>query len=456
MPAQLKEALSQAMETRPVSISFKDPVEQDEFFSMEDLVPVGQNVAERSLKRALAEAEELIRENKWQDVTALFYPVEEKQPELVAQGLEVRLRARVAFALGQLKRFDDAIQELRLCIEKEPDVFLHHSSLAFIAYNSLFAANNREIFLRGRARAERIELAHRHFRKAQELRSDGVTNFYREGMLFRKIERKPEDALPLFQKAVANWDRLDDKDKEARHQERKNFVKALFQQAGCLVEMDRPEKAMDPLSRCMTEDEKSGHISLLFKYFALGKVQFHLNRFEEARDALVFALQSGNGEPTDFVSELLGRTFLALRNPEKALEIIQRIPEGRRRPYVRWTEADILCALRRLDQAKRVLIKAQERDSRSRHKTLIKLTKIAYSTGDFAHALKCAAAANRFFQENWGNPFFEGVFWEAVCAYRLGHVEQAMALATELKSLSPRYPKLDLLMKKLSQVHENH
>jgi tetratricopeptide (TPR) repeat protein len=455
MPAQLREALSEALEIKPIDMTSKEDVEQDDFFSLSDLIPVSQNAAKRSLKRLLAEAEELIREHKWEDVTALFYPVDEKQPELVKQGLDVRLRARVAFALGHLKRFDDAIRELSLCIEKEPDAFLHHSSLAFTAYNSLFAANNREIFLRGRARAERIELAHRHFKRAQELRPDGVTNFYREGMLLRKIERKVEDALPLFKRSVSNWDRLDEKEKEARHQERKNFVKALFQQASCLVEMEMPERALDPISRCLAEDEKSGHISLLFKYFALGKVNFHLNRFEEARDALLFALQSINGENDDFVCELLGRTYLALRDPEKALEIIQRIPEGRRRPYVRWTEADILCALRQLDQAKKVLIKAQERDSRSRHKTLIKLTKIAYSTGNFANALKCAAAANRFFQENWGNPFFEGLFWEAVCAYRLGHMKQARDLATELKALSPHYPKLDLLVEKLSVVHEN-
>jgi len=449
MPAQLKEALSQAMESRSVSIPFKDPVKQDEFFSMEDLMPVSRSVAERTLKRVLTEAEELIRENKWEDVTALFYPVEEKQPELVAQGLETRLRARVAFALGQLKRFDDAIQELSLCIEKEPEIFLHHSSLAFTAYNSLFAANNREIFLRGRARAERIELAHRHFRKAQELRPDGVTNFYREGMLLRKIERKPEDALPLFQRAVANWDGLDDKEKEARHQERKNFVKALFQCASCLVEMDRPEKAMDPLRRCMAEDEKSGHISLLFKYFALGKVQFHMNRLGEAREALVFALQSGSGEQPDFVCELLARTYLSLGKPEKALETIERIPEGRRRPYVRWTEADALCAMKRLAQAKAALLKAQERDSRSRHKTLMKLARIEYSTGNFENAFKCSAAASRFFEENWGHPFFEALFWQAVCSYRLGDLEKARALAHELKAHNPRYPKLDVLLLKL-------
>lgn len=449
MPAQLREALSEALGSGTVSVADRERPVQDEFFSLDDLVPVSRNSAERSLKRLLAEVEELARETKWEDVIALFYPVDEKQPELAAHGLDIRLRSRVAFALGQVKRFDEAIRELSLCVEKEPDVFLHHSSLAFTAYNSLFAAANREIFLRGRARAERIELAHRHFKKAQELRPDGVTNFYRQGMLFRKIERKTDSALPLFQRAVANWDRLSEKDREARHQERKNFVKSLFQSASCLIEMDVPEKALDAIKRCLAEDETSHHMAVLFKYFALGKVYFHLNRFQEARDALLFALQSGAGEPDDFVRELLGRTCLALRDPERALEIVQKVPEGRRKPYVRWTEADILCALKRFDQARAVLVKAQERDSRSRHKTLMRLAKIIYSTGDVVEAAKCAAAACRFFQDNWGNPFFEGLFWQAVCAYRLGHKDKAKELALELKAHSPHYPKLDLLMDKL-------
>jgi len=449
MPAQLREALSEALESGKVPFTVRERSVQDEFFSLDDLVPVIRNAVERTVKRLLTEVEELVRETRWEDVIALFYPIEEKQPELAANGLDIRLRARLAFALGQLKRFDEAIRELSLCVEKEPDVFLHHSSLAFTAYNSLFAAANREIFLRGRARAERIDLAHRHFQKSQELRPDGVTNFYRQGMLFRKIERKTDSALPLFQRAVSNWDRLDETEKEARHQERKNFVKALFQSASCLIEMDVPEKALSAIKRCLAEDEKSHHLSLIFKYFALGKAYFHLNRFPEAKDALLFALQSAAGEKDDFVCELLARTYLALRNPDKALEIICRVPEQRRRPYVRWTEADILCALKRLDQARAVLVKAQERDSRSRHKTLIRLAKIIYSTGDFVEAAKCAAAACRFFQDNWGNPFFEGLFWQAVCAYRLGHRDKAKELTLELKAHSPHYPKLDLLIEKL-------
>ncbi|MBT3259434.1 MAG: hypothetical protein HN366_23715 [Deltaproteobacteria bacterium] len=448
MPAQLQEALKHAVGDQTFPKGEK-AAKEDTFFSMDDLVPVKKDAAKRSLKRVLSEMEELIREKKWEDAVALFYPVEEKQPELSANGMEIPVRAKTAFALGQLQRFDHAIAELTLCIKGEPDNFYHHSSLAYTAYNSLFAAQNRDVFLSGKVRSERVELAHRHFRRAQVLRPTGVTNFYREGMLYQKIEGKSVKALPLFQTAVACWDNLSREERKARHQERKNFVKALYRLSGVLLERGDSSGALKNITRVLSEDEKSGYLSLVFKYFALGKIHFHLNRFDKARDALLFALQSGTGGNHDFVHELLSRTYLAMGNPQRALEVILKIPERRRRPYCRWTEADVLCALKRYGQARAALLKSGERDTRSRHKSLIRLVKIAYVENHLEQAMAHAADADRFFQEKWGNRFLEGIFWQGVCAYRLGRKGAALVLARELKALKPDFPKLNVLLEKL-------
>jgi len=448
MPAQLQEALKHAVGNQTFPKGEKAP-KDDMFFSMDDLVPVKKDAAKRSLKRVLSEMEELMREKKWEDAVALFYPVEEKQPELAAGGMEIPVRAKTAFALGQLQRFDDAIAELTLCIKGEPDNFYHHNSLAYTAYNSLFAAQNRDIFLSGKNRSERVDLAHRHFRRSQELRPTGVTNFYREGMLYFKIEGKSIKALPLFQTAVACWDHLSEEEQKRRHQERKNFVKALYRFSGLLLEGGDSNGALKNMTRVLSEDEKSGYLSLMFKYFALGKIQFHLNRFDKARDALLFALQSGTGGNNDFVHELLSRTYLAMGNPQRALEVILKIPERRRRPYCRWTEADVLCALKRYDQARATLRKSSERDTRSRHKSLIRLVKIDYAENHFEQAMEHAADSDRFFREKWGNRFHEGIFWQGVCAYRLGKQSEALALARELKSLKPDFPKLNVLLERL-------
>lgn len=421
------------------------PQRQDEFMTPADLVPVKQEAARRSGIRVLAEIEELFKKNAWEDVLALFHPVEEKLPETAGCGIDVAVRAKIAFAMGQLRRFDAAIAQLQRCLETEPDNFSHHSSLAYTAYNSLYAAKNREIVLSGKLRADRIGLAHRHFETAQVLRPDGVTNFYRQGMLFRQIEGKPVQALPKFLKAVQNWQALYAGAQQSRHQERKNYVKALYQLAGCLLQTGKAGASLGRLKQCLAEDEQSQHLATHFKYFALGKIHFHLNHFAEARDALVFALQSCP-EPADYICELLARTYLAMDEPAKAKETINRVPEKRRRPYFRWTEADVFCALGDLGRARDVLAECVERDGRGRHKGLLRLCKIAYCQDDFHQTVETAAAATRFFQEKYGSALDHGLFWEALGRLRLGQIDQARELALQLKAFNERYPKLDRLL----------
>jgi predicted negative regulator of RcsB-dependent stress response len=426
---------------------------EDEFLSLDSLIPSVREAAERNLKRILGEIDELTRERKWEDIISIFYPIESKQAELLKLNMDVKVRSKVAFALGQVKRFDEAIKELQVCVRNDPLDFYYHNSLGFTAYNSLFSSMNKEIFLRGQARAERIDLAHKHLQKAQELRQDGVTNFYREGMLYRKIESKNEKALPLFKKAVLNWDKLSEQERQARQQEKKNYIKALYQLASLLLEENRTEKSLEVIKRCLSADEKTNYLSLTYKYFALGKVHYYCNNFPEARDALMFAMQCESNENIDFVYELLGRTYLAMGSPDRAMECINKLPENRRRPYYRWTEADILCALQDFENAVITLKKSMQRDNRSRHKALVRLAKISYVTGDFSATMRYANDAGTFFYEKWGNVFNEALFWKALGAYKSGKIKESMEYALELKSYNPHYPKLKMLLDRLN-IHE--
>ena len=101
MPAQLREALSDVLRNKPVAGASKEQLMEDEFLSLDDLVPVNHKAAERSLKRLLSEIDELIRETKWEDAVSIFYPVEEKQPELIAHGLDAKLRTVFSGKMGQ-------------------------------------------------------------------------------------------------------------------------------------------------------------------------------------------------------------------------------------------------------------------------------------------------------------------------------------------------------------------
>lgn len=429
----------------------EEQVLEDEFLTLDDLVPVRKEALQRALQRTLAEIEELFRDNRWEDALALMYPVHEKVPELVEAGLELELRAQSAFALGHLNRFDEAIRELLVCTEKDPESFRYHSSLAYTAYNSLYAASNKEIFLRGKRRQERIALAHKHFKRAQELRPEGITNFYREGMLYKQIEKKSDKSIPLFEKAIQNWEMLEDDARAARAQERKNYVKSLYQLSSALLDTGDPSRALEVLKRCLAEDEQTEYVSAVYKYFALGKVHFFLNEFNEARQALEFALSCGQERSIDFIYELLARTYLAMGNAAQAQEVINKVPEKRRRPFVRWTEADVLCDLKQFQAARRVLLDTAERDRRSAHKAYIRLARIEYLLGNHEKSREYAESAAKFFLERWGGFLDDAAFWDALNSYKLGEYERAEQVAMELKKQNPRYPKLALLVSRLAE-----
>jgi tetratricopeptide (TPR) repeat protein len=190
---------------------------------------------------------------------------------------------------------------------------------------------------------------------------------------------------------------------------------------------------------------------MLHKYFALGKVEFHRGRFDQARDALLFAEKCRrNREPVDFVYELLARVYLAMDEPKRAMETIGKVPEKFRRPYYRWTEADVLCARREFEKAKNVLVKSQEKDNRSRHKALLRLCKIEYLLGNHEIAFKHARDAGLFFKEKWGGILAEALFWQSVCLLMQGDIVGAGKTARELKAVYPRHPKLPQLFQRLT------
>ncbi len=433
----------------------KSRIVEDELVSLEDVIGIARRAAARTLRRSLSQAAELMREKKWDAIVGLFHPLEEKMPELVETDTDGPLREKVAFALGQMKRFDEAIKQLEICLCKGEAKFSIHSSLAYTAYNSLYAARNREIMLSAKQRKERIGMARRHFEMACRLRPDSVTNYYRHGMLCLQLEGKPRKALPLFAKAIANWEQLEPEQRQQRHQEARNYIKALYNGAKAAMEQDRCDLALELIRKCLAADEATNYLERQNKYFALGKINFQLNRYEAARDALKFARRCNDGHPADHVTELLARTYLAMGEAQKALREIEQVPRKRKRPYIAWTEADILLQLGQVERARAVLQAAREKDGRSRHKTCVKLAGIAYLSGDFTAAMELGGEADDFFRRKWINHYPEGLFWKALGALRAGHLDTARGVLEQMRRHCPDHPRLAKLENAIRRAGED-
>lgn len=397
-------------------------------------------------KRVLSEIDELRGRNQWQEIVALLHPLEAKAAELDAAGLATPVRCELAFALSRLNRYDEAIALYQAVIERQPDDFRAHSGLGYTAYDSLYAAKGRRIMLHPSQRKARIELAHRHFAAAQALRPDGVTNYYRQGMLFKQIQGKKDLALPLFETAVRNWDHLSEEQRKARHQQRKNFVKALYQLASCLLDQGRSRRALTLVERCIREDEASRVLSTIHKFFALGKVQLALGRLDEAVRALEMAAVEADPNDADYVFELWARVRLLRGQAAEARAVIERIPARRRRPYVLWTLADILVAEQQPRRAQAVLEEAAGKDRLGRHKALMRLARLEFRQARYQEALDHTEAAAAFFLERYQNRFHEALFWQAAILCRLGRDREARAAALELRQLWPTYPNLAKLL----------
>jgi len=397
------------------------------------------------LKRISKQVEALRAGNRWEEVVDLLHPAEEKAPELAEAGLAGYLRSEAAFALGHLARFDEAIALYQRCLEDEPDDFRLNAGLAYTAYDSLYAAKGRRIALHPAERKLRIELAHRHFAAAQALRPRGVANYYRQGMLYKQIENKREKAMPLFETAVRNWESLSDEEKGNREKDRKNYVKSLYQLASCQLDANRPSRALESLRKCLEEDEGVGTYSAVHKYFALGKVHYHAGSLKKALEALETAAVRGDPAEDDYVFELQARVHLAAGDPAKAWEAVSRVPLKRRRPYVRWTEGDILLELGDADGARRVLREAAGKDRRGRHKALMRLARLEFRLDRYEECLDCSVQADEFFRGCYKAPCQDGLFWKAAALFRLGRIPEAAEAAEELDKVRPNYPHLQRL-----------
>ena len=64
------------------------------------------------------EINEVIRDKKWEDAVALFHPLDEKFPDLVTGHLNVPLREKIGFVLGQLKKYDEALKAYGTWVQK--------------------------------------------------------------------------------------------------------------------------------------------------------------------------------------------------------------------------------------------------------------------------------------------------------------------------------------------------
>jgi tetratricopeptide (TPR) repeat protein len=185
----------------------------------------------------------------------------------------------------------------------------------------------------------------------------------------------------------------------------------------------------------------------------MGKILHALGRPGAALEHLETALiRAERNQPVDFACELAARCALQLADPDRAARHIDRAAKGRSRPYIHHTQADVLLAQGKPDQALVLLARSAEHDRRSRHKSLIRMGRIHLGHGRPGEAEQCCRRAVEFCRTTFGNPSHEAMFWQAAALYQLNKPEKAAAILAELRAHTFRYPNLNRLTNMVNQA----
>lgn len=429
----------------------KEPAQSDvgsdtDFLTDQAATPWSGDRLRQDRDRILAEIAELQTENRWDDIIALFHPVQDKIPDLAAGGIVDEIRLKVGFALCRAGRHGEAIACLAPVAESEPGNPMAHYTLAYTALDALFTARASRQPVGRKEKSRLLQTGHDHFDQACSLRPDSVTFFYRHGVLFKEIEGKTRRAIPLFEQAVANWQRKDAETQKKHHQQYPKYIKAMYHLASCYLQNGMAGRSLELIEKVIELDRDRDHMRPLYKHFAMGKVLHSLGRPKPALEHLeVAAYRADKGQAVDFVYELAARCGLLLGRPEQAANYIDRIPVSKRRPYVRWTEADVLVARGKRNKALQVLAATAERDRRSRHKAMIRMARIELTLGRLKEAERLSREAAEFCRNSFGNPSHEALFWQAAALYRLEQFTESLQIITALEENRFRYPNFSRL-----------
>lgn len=386
----------------------------------------------------------------WEEILKAFHPLAQKKPDLPDGHERLLIMQEIAFALSQTKRFAEAIELLLHCQEKDPRNYQVAASLGFNYYNALMSEKAREIRL-GEERARYVEGADRWLRVAEELYPANVVDFYRHGMLYHHIlERKDNKASPLFETAVANWESLPRDDRERRHKDHKNYIKALYHLAKARMRLGRYPEAEQAARRCIEEDRDTDHEEPLHKFYLLGRILLEAGREEEALAHLRNAAHMRTKRPKDYVYYTLAVCLVRLERWEEALDWLDKIPPRYRKPHMKRLAGWIHYRLGHPEHAGELLDEALREDAKGCHLTLVVMGRIFQDLENWEQALDCFRKANQFKRKEFLTDHDEALLGEGQCLLKMGDREGAAEAFRRVLMVNERHVQAAAALKEIT------
>ncbi|MBI4517324.1 MAG: tetratricopeptide repeat protein [Deltaproteobacteria bacterium] len=344
----------------------------------------------RSAAELVASAAALKQRHDWDALAAL---AAELPPHWGAEWL--RAADEVAFAEGQRGRFVAARDLLVRAFEREPS-HRRASALAYVHYAALLAHNIRK------PRLDEPEPWRKGFERwiteALRLRPDSIVDRYRLGVYYASIlTQKDTLALRAFCEAIALFERLPAAARTPRHRLATPYVRALYGAARSAYRLGRLDQARRWIFRCIRFDHERHHQKPVFKLFLAAKVLVAQEQLADAERALRLAVDAPHDGDRDFVYALLAEIALRQNRIEDAAQwIVLNLPAHNRKPYIWRLLGDCEARGGRVDRALKLYKSALLKDRAGRHKTLLRVGRLAEQVGQLAEARRAYEQAAEF------------------------------------------------------------
>lgn len=320
-------------------------------------------------------------------------------------GREAALAEEIAFALGQMRKWDEAIQLTEELYALAPSHKLA-SSLAYLHYAALMDLDARPrdgsaAKPEGAALSARRDSLRDGFRRwmddALNRRPTSVKDLYRLGIFEARLcAGHDRAALRAFLAAIHSYEQGRSRGTAAVDL-RVPYVRSLYAGARSALRIGDAKVARRLSFTCIREDEERNLIEPVFKLGQGARVCLVSGDLEAAERGARLALGAPGPPARDYLYGLLAEITLRrgdLVGAEAWIDV--HVPAERRTPALWRLQGDIRFAAGRLDEARAAFRSSLLRDRAGRHLTLVRLGRLDLAAGRLADAARAFEDARAF------------------------------------------------------------
>ncbi|MBI4704609.1 MAG: hypothetical protein HY744_26190 [Deltaproteobacteria bacterium] len=352
-------------------------------------------------------------------------------PEQLA-GAWVQVADEIGFALGQLRRTDEAAALFERVYVVAPSRRIA-SALAYVYYDALLGRRTRQAERGGQAaaagrdrEADRKAFA-RWMGEALRLEPRSIKDLYRLGVFEAQVEsRHDKPALRAFVAAIESYRALPADERQWRGDLRKPYVRSLYAGARSALRLSDLDRARRLSFDCIREDEQTDHVAPVHKLYLAGKICAALGRSADAERAYRKALAAKGPPERDYVHAALAALALATGRAEDAERWIEaNVPPHRRKPVLWRLVGDVKVARGRGREALLAYQNALRKDRAGRHLTLTAMGALELAAGNAQKAAEHFRQANDFRRRKYLSEHLPALDGLATALWALGRDRDA-------------------------------